>query len=40
MMRVSREQVDCLAITSNDLNLAHDRIGLKVNTHRDTSVLF
>src|SRR5215475_8423480 len=33
MMRVSREQVDCLAITSNDLNLPDDRIGLKINTH-------
>jgi hypothetical protein len=40
MMRVSREQIDCLAITSNDLNLAHHWIGLKINTHRDTSVLF
>src|SRR5262245_39597561 len=40
MMRVRREQVHCLAITPNDLNLAHHRIGLKINTHRDTSVLF
>src|SRR5262249_49718099 len=40
MMRVRREQVDCLAIASNDLNLTHHRIGLKINTHRDTSVLF
>src|SRR5262245_65529744 len=40
MMRVRRKQVDCLAITSSDLNLAHHRIGLKINTHRDTSVLF
>jgi len=40
IMRVSFEEIDCLAVTLNDLNLAHDRISLKVDAYRDASVLF